>query len=88
MCQELHFDYQEAIVNVDRHPCNDMRQLERWDDLTTWLKDAERRRKRPPAQDQPCQSPTRMIQKMWRGGAHRPAFITHVSNLVLFVESA
>ena len=72
MVHQLHVAYKDAVEYVDRHPCNDMRQYTGWHDLTTWLKDEECKRKRPPPQDQPCQSPTRMIQKMWRGGCAPP----------------
>ena len=44
MVDQLWVPYEDAVRYVDRHPCNDMRQLHDWPRLTTWLRECSQRR--------------------------------------------
>ena len=48
MVKQLGLPYQEAVDNMDLHPCNDMRGHTKWADLAQWLQQGDRRRADPP----------------------------------------
>ena len=44
MVHELWIPFEDAARQVDKHPCNQMRQLREWTRVATWLRTESQRR--------------------------------------------